>query len=409
MTFKHVKFEDSPTMRALEKVAKEKGLVKPESMEKKASLTKKADYTPSSDLMENIFKLCSGLRAQGLVKEASEIEVNYLNYKRAQTLYETSKEKGDDLVDQAHPKGSHKLEGVEGDEATIETILDQHLKHIQMVEKKPTGKLSNAAAIKAVKRALGDAGKPRETRAMTPEELAKITPDQLADFFNRNMVEMSWQAHGQASTAFSPIVVLGRNKDLDDDTVGHIGTLLQGANNAQQGMRPKSPSVDGLLKMQEAYTEAQNYANSYLWKQPQAKDTFSLAMDSVKGKISQLIGFMKAFNNDPSKLPPGFPTPQVYKEAPGSDIKSTIANRLRSVRNLMATYKDLIPLRVNDKYKKQAEGYFVPWEGELKVVESAVSRASAEELAADKDGYLATIAKVEGWVKDFGKNWLRQG
>ena len=158
MTFKHVKFEDSPTMRALEKVAKEKGLVKPEALQKQASISKKADYTPSSDFMENIFKLCSGLRTQGLTKEAAEIETNYLNYKRAQTLYETSKETGEDLVQSAHPKGSHKLEGVDSEEATVEDILDQHMKIVQMIEKKPHGKLSSAAhLLKEVKKALGQA------------------------------------------------------------------------------------------------------------------------------------------------------------------------------------------------------------------------------------------------------------
>jgi hypothetical protein len=156
MTFKHVKFEDSPIMRSLEKVAKEKGLVKPETIQKQASIEKKADYTPSDNLMENILKLCSGLRSKGLVKEASELETNYLNYKQAQTLYETSKETGDDLVEFAHPKGSHKLEGVEGDEATFEDILTVHVKHLEMVAKKPTGKLSNASQIvKEVKRVLG--------------------------------------------------------------------------------------------------------------------------------------------------------------------------------------------------------------------------------------------------------------
>lgn len=156
MTFKHVKFEDSPTMRALEKVAKEKGLVKPEPLKKRASVPKKPDYTPTGNLMENVLKLCAGLRNQGLVKEAAELETNYLNYKSAQTLYETSKEKGEDLIQSAHPKGSHKLEGVEGNElAVIEDILDQHMKLIQIVDKKPTGKLSTAQAIRAVKKALG--------------------------------------------------------------------------------------------------------------------------------------------------------------------------------------------------------------------------------------------------------------
>ena len=170
MTFKHVKFEDSPTMRALEKVAKEKGLVKPETLQKKASITKKADYTPTTDFMENIFKLCAGLRAQGFEKAASEIEVNFLQYKQAQTLYETSKEKGEDLVQSAHPKGSHKLEGVEGDEATIETILDQHLKLKQIVEKKPTGKLSSSRdLLNAVKIVLAQEVAPEETE----EELSR--------------------------------------------------------------------------------------------------------------------------------------------------------------------------------------------------------------------------------------------
>lgn len=155
MTFKHTKF-DSPTLRALEKIAVEKGLVKPEPLQKKAAVTKKADYTPSVNLMENIFKLCAGLRDNGLKKEADEIETNYLNYKRAQTLYETSKETGEDLVHDAHPKGSHKLEGVEGNEAVVEDILDQHLKIVEMVSKKPTGKLSTAQIISEVKRSLGE-------------------------------------------------------------------------------------------------------------------------------------------------------------------------------------------------------------------------------------------------------------
>jgi hypothetical protein len=166
MTFKHIKF-DSEVFRSLEKVAVAKGLVKPETLEKKASITKKADYTPSSDFMENILKLCAGLRTEGLVKEAAELEVNFLNYKQAQTLYETSKEKGEDLVQSAHPKGSHKLEGVDAEEATFEDILDQHLKSVQMVEKKPTGKLTNASQlIQEVKRALGQTDSPAQISAL---------------------------------------------------------------------------------------------------------------------------------------------------------------------------------------------------------------------------------------------------
>lgn len=145
MTYKHVKFQDSPTMRALEKVALDKGLISLETMTKTAS-AEKPDYTPSENLMENVMKLCGGLRELGLEKQANELEGKFVDYKRAFNAYETSKEKGEDLVDAAHPEGSHDLVGVEGD-ATIETIVDQHLKNVKLVEKTPTGKLASVRDI----------------------------------------------------------------------------------------------------------------------------------------------------------------------------------------------------------------------------------------------------------------------
>jgi len=156
MSFKQTKHWDSEVMRSLEKVAYEKGLVKPEPLQKQASVTKKADITPTPDLMQNIIKLCSGLRSEGLEKEAVEIETNFLNYKYAQTLYETSKEKGEDLVNAAHPQGSHKLEGLDSEEAVVEDIVDRHNKMKTVVDKKPTGKYASSQDIlNAVKVTLG--------------------------------------------------------------------------------------------------------------------------------------------------------------------------------------------------------------------------------------------------------------
>ena len=80
-----------------------------------------------------------------------------MNFKQAQTLYETTPEKCEDLVDQAHPKGSHKLENVDSTEAVFETIVDRHLATVKMIEKHPTGKLSEAYdIIRAVKVVLAD-------------------------------------------------------------------------------------------------------------------------------------------------------------------------------------------------------------------------------------------------------------
>lgn len=150
MTFKHVKFEDSAVMRSLEKVAKAKGWATEESLTKTAS--KKTDLSATANFTENILKLCVGLRQSGFNKYADELENKFVAYKQATTLYETSSEKGEDLVDRAHPKGSHHLENVDADEAVFETILDQHVKNLKMIDKVPTGKLASSRDIlRAVK------------------------------------------------------------------------------------------------------------------------------------------------------------------------------------------------------------------------------------------------------------------
>jgi hypothetical protein len=146
MSFKHTNFEDSVTMRSLEKLARDKGLVKDQPMTKVAAASE-LDLSPSESLTENVLKLCSGLRHAGFDKYATELEGKLLAYKQVQTLYEVNKETGDDLVHAAHPKGSHKLEDVDSSEAVFEDILDQHLKHVTMVEKDPTGKLSSASEV----------------------------------------------------------------------------------------------------------------------------------------------------------------------------------------------------------------------------------------------------------------------
>ena len=154
MTFKHVKFEDSPIMRSLEKVAQEKGLIKAQPLTKTAAV-KKANLTPTTNLTDNVLKLCAGLREQGFEKQAKDLEYNLIAFKQAQTLYEAFPEKGEDLVERAHPEGSHKLEDVDSDEAVFEDILDQMAKSLKVVEKKPTGKLSSAQGINAVRTVLG--------------------------------------------------------------------------------------------------------------------------------------------------------------------------------------------------------------------------------------------------------------
>lgn len=156
MTFKHTKFEDSTTMRSLVKVAQEKGWVKEEPLQKTAA--PKLDLKPTDNLTQNLVKLCTGLRASGFEKQAEELESKFVQYKKANSHYEVTNEKGEDLIHDAHPEESHKMEGIDSDEATFEGILDRHVKMMQAVDEKPTGKLSDASSIlDAVKMVLSQA------------------------------------------------------------------------------------------------------------------------------------------------------------------------------------------------------------------------------------------------------------
>lgn len=185
MTFKHVKFEDSITMRSLERVAREKGWINQTPLHKIASM-EKTDLSVSLNFTENIIKLCEGLKSNGLDNYASELENKFINYKKAKTdLYNTCKEDGEDLINDAHPKGSHKLEGVEGD-CTVETIIDQHLALLKMIDKKPTGKLSSRQIVDQVKLALGNEDFLVKKAAPTSDQVAafSLILDQSASMLN---------------------------------------------------------------------------------------------------------------------------------------------------------------------------------------------------------------------------------
>ena len=149
MTFKHITFSDSPIMRSLERVAREKGLVKPESLKKEASSFVKKSHKTSNNLMQDLMTLCAGLRDKGYDDYAEELESHVLAYKFA------AQDAGEKMIQNSHPEGSPKLD-VLGD-SVVENIIDQHLAMLKVVNKEPTGKLSTASDIlKAVKIALAE-------------------------------------------------------------------------------------------------------------------------------------------------------------------------------------------------------------------------------------------------------------
>lgn len=133
MTFKHGKFSDSPTLRSLERLAIQKGWYKDEPVVKTAS--PKLDLRVTNSLTNNIMVLCAGLRAKGFEEHAEEIEERFIEYKKA------SKDELEDLVHEAHPKDA------KVNNELVETIIDTHLKMLDVANKSATGKLSSASDI----------------------------------------------------------------------------------------------------------------------------------------------------------------------------------------------------------------------------------------------------------------------
>ena len=131
MTYKNTKFEDSPLFRSLERLAVAKGLIKNDEIKKEAAAKPAPSLAPTKDLTQNILRLCSGLRAQGFMSYANDLESKFLTLKHAETI-----------MDQAHPEGSVTLPDMEGD-CTVEDQEDAHKMIEDIVKKTPKGKFGN--------------------------------------------------------------------------------------------------------------------------------------------------------------------------------------------------------------------------------------------------------------------------
>lgn len=90
---------------------------------------------------EKIMSLCSKLRQEGFNKQADGLEEKFLTYKSATThLYRVHDEDGEDLVDAAHPDGENAICDAGGDLGTVETIVTEHKKLVDIITKEPKGK-----------------------------------------------------------------------------------------------------------------------------------------------------------------------------------------------------------------------------------------------------------------------------
>lgn len=372
MTFKHNKFSDSAVMRSFEKVAVNKGLVKVDPVVKTAS--KKTDFNPTSNLTENILKLCSGLRMHGMNKYAEELEGNLLNYKKAQNLYDVTKETGEDVVEFAHPKGSHKLEDVDSSEAVFEDILDRHEKIKKVVDKKPTGKLETSAqVINAVLIALGE------------EEVTEQERENLAKQF----ASAAKQAIDNAKATNNKINI---DESIKENCNTHLSIALSAVDKILNGKLESSVANEGLISLDKAknslYTEAFTYDEEKLNINKKIKPIIDVA-------INRLWDVKKSLQGDPAydKM-----VVEKRKEKPAT-VTSTETRPATDPNAVENKAKELLG-RVDEIVKNpKAVAQLENWPKEQK--------DSVNKLLSDYKEYLS-LAQEGGTLKEYNDSALKK-
>jgi len=391
MTFKHTNFEDSETMRSLVKLAKEKGLVKEDPLQKIASKKSKLDLKPTESLSENLMKLCGGLRASGMKKYAEELESAFLMYKQA-----AASECDNDLVQDAHPKGSPLLEGVAGD-AVIETIIDEHLAMMKVVNKMPTGKLTNAkltnakSIINAVKISLGEDDK-------ITQLLANI----------RTLVTQA----GNMMKQFAEKA----NKDL---TLQHVGSSLEDLISNTLN----NPTLDALETFNSEIDDAISIAKPGWSGMGAEKSTWTVISalgNGAKSRIDKAIEYRRIVDQEEQKkiLAPYDNPQETEYEGSGktetleevnivgspefSELRDKIRilmGKLNSWKAVVNTYDDQSDVAVGSEYITNAIS-------SLQRINSAMDNVDPEYAEGVVARLTSNFTAIETDANDFYKDWI---
>lgn len=304
MTYKNIKFDDSPVMRSLEKLAVNKGLVKPEELTKTAAKT--SALKPTENLDENILKLCAALRDSGFTSHALEVENKFFNLKRAQTLYDTHGETGEDVIHSAHPEGSHHMKGVEGD-ALVETIVDRKKAIENMLHKMPTGKqaatrdmaslikkagrVEKQAALNAIKVILA-----QDAPEADPDAGETATAQTLSGLAGRSAFILGQETLSRIDKDIIPIMSLDK---IPPAIKQGVNTYRQFILNVFQALGPA---------LQNAYTKAQELQDQRLKASGGDQNASRVNIKEVlpylsQGKVASLgLGSSKTFGELNSKL-----------------------------------------------------------------------------------------------------------
>jgi len=386
MTFKHSKFDDSPIMRSFEKTAINKGLIKKEEIVKSAS--KEVDLKASGYLDQDIIKVCNFLRSSGQIKNAEEIENKFIKYKKAQ--YDVSKETGEDVIDQAHPKGSHDLVGVLGD-AKVETILDTHLALVKMVDKKPTGKLSYNNSNDIIKAARVILAQESDYKALLKQAYGFM--------YKAASIVKETLEHG-GSTIFS---VRGRNEFINSKIMNSVKDNYEIIHSSTFGMEQLSDFIENINRFKSA-----------------AQPSFLGGVDNeaalavINENLEKALNFAKTAkaNYTKSILGEHSISPEKKVEAP---IETELSIKIKSAKSKIAGMKIILDTnsQIPPQYKEKISNWLAKQEEALATMEkthlpSIQSMSDKEEAKAAEDSLLTSLSSIIANIDKIKSSWTNQ-
>lgn len=353
MTFKHSDFNSSPTMRSLVKVAQEKGWVKEEPLQKTA--VPKVDLNPSNSFVDNLLKLCNGLRSSGFDKQADELESKLVQCKQAGALYDVGNEKGEDLVHAAHPKGSHKMENVDSKEATFEDILDKHMKMLDVANGQPTGKHSSAQDIlKTVKRVLAQAAPADPNTGLTQPVVTNImsyfkSVDESFRSLGANIVGANSDGLVAYNRLKSQTMKFINNQSINNNTISQILSMI---NDAITGLSTREFSKLFILGTNDAVfylNGLRNYVNDTVvddHKALAASATSDKPNDNGQQFTSQINSYLDLLKSWPITIN----NDSENSDADKAQANAWITDRTNELNGLLKQFTDITDL--NEKNQK---------------------------------------------------------
>lgn len=406
MTYKHVKFQDSETMRSLVKVAYDKGMIAPESTVEKALKAQAAkaaepDLSVSDSVQENLLKLCAGLRAKGFTSHAAKIENHIVALKFAQTAeqvdrhemiessegeYDVSGETGEDLMDEAHPEGAVEVAEAGDGHGVVDTKPSAHQKLLDIVTK--------AQVINSLKLVLAQAAP-----APTPVENTQDIVRGLVHQYSENLKSIILDVLNTETVT---------ERIFFDFSVGswfpyssaqsHLEALMEklDAMVKQADAQPTKGNMDLLGTFEWAFKTIINKIDAIA---PEVKKQYAAKADQAFAFIQQAIATLK--NNNKSVQP--------NTQAGPTQLPAPLANVLAKITNLtgeIAKLKGVINAQVMAKEFTKEEGeQGMAWlDSQLAAVKQVKDKVDAMPKNEDRSKELQVLNGIlENIITEFTK------